>query len=133
MGSWKKSPPDLVERFGAAAASLPGVQHRPMFGYPAIFLKGHLAAGLFQDRIILRLSEEDRREFLKLPGARPFEPMKGRPMKEYVEAPGSLATDPGAIGRWLERAARFVQTLPAKPKKGGSGPKSKAPKPRKRT
>jgi hypothetical protein len=43
--------------------------------------------GLFQDDMILRLSETRRVEVLKIDGAKIFEPMPGRPMREYVAVP----------------------------------------------
>ncbi len=49
-----------------------------------------MLCGVFADRLMLRLSDEDRARFLKLPGARPFEPTPGRVMKEYVEVPPGL-------------------------------------------
>jgi TfoX/Sxy family transcriptional regulator of competence genes len=88
-----------------------------MFGYPCIFLNGNLTAGLFQDRLMMRLSEEDRRSFLKLPGARVFEPMPGRLMREYVETPGSLVKNAGELDRWLRKSVTYVQTLKPKRKK----------------
>src|SRR5262245_58046149 len=100
---WKKSPPELIERFDAAVAGFPAAERKQMFGYPSIFVNGNLTAGLFQDRIMFRLSEEDRSKFLKRSGTGVFEPMKGRPMKDYVESPGSLAENSAEFRAWLGR------------------------------
>jgi hypothetical protein len=51
-------------------------------------------AGTFQDAIIVRLGEDDRVALLKLKGAARFEPMQGRPMKEYVVVPASVVDTP---------------------------------------
>src|SRR2546425_3427341 len=82
-----------------------------MFGSPAVFVNGNMFAGLFQDSMILRLNAEDRATF---PGATPFEPMPGRPMREYVVAPGSVADSTMQLRTWLERARHFAAALPPK-------------------
>ena len=50
-----KSPPELVERFDAAAERHPDAERRKMFGYPALFVGGNLATGLFADTWMVRL------------------------------------------------------------------------------
>jgi hypothetical protein len=79
--AWKKSPPELVQRFEKVAASL-GTERRKMFGYPASFVHGNMFAGLHEDRFVLRLGEEHLAEAMRA-GARAFEPMPGRPMKGW--------------------------------------------------
>ena len=83
---WTKTPPELAAAFDKAAPKDPRVVRKPMFGYPALFLDGNMFAGTFQDKIVARLSAEDRARAMKA-GATPFEPMAGRPMKEYVVVP----------------------------------------------
>jgi len=68
-------------------------------------------AGLFQDSVILRLSAGDRGS---LPGATPFEPMPGGPMREYVVAPASVVDSTKQLRTWLERARSFAASLPPK-------------------
>ena len=84
-----------------------------MFGYASAFVNGNMFAGTFQDSIVVRLSERDRVALLKVKGAAPFEPM-GRPMKEYVVVPASVATTPKALGAWIDRGHRYALALPAK-------------------
>ena len=115
---WKKSPESLVALFDDVAPRDAPVERRQMFGYPAAFVHGNLFAGLFQDSVMLRLPEADRTEFMTMPGARPFEPMPGRPMKGYVVAPAELLGDADGLRAWLDRAMRYVATLPPKPGKG---------------
>jgi TfoX/Sxy family transcriptional regulator of competence genes len=73
----------LTDIFKRALAELPDVEPRQMFGYPAAFTKSQMFASLFQDHMIVRLSDVDRQE-LRDKGGQPFEPMPGRPMREYV-------------------------------------------------
>jgi TfoX/Sxy family transcriptional regulator of competence genes len=112
--SWRRSPPELVAAFEALVARRPDLRARKMFGYPAAFVGGHLTTGLFEDRWFVRLPEDRRAELLEVPGAAPFAPMPGRPMKEYVTLPPSVVTDPAAVEAWVDRAVDHVRTLPPK-------------------
>jgi TfoX/Sxy family transcriptional regulator of competence genes len=89
-----------------------------MFGYPSVFLNGNMLACVFQDRIMVRLSETDRTDAITSHDAIPFEPSPGRAMKEYVELPRAIMQNPSVMRRWLERGRTYVAMLPAKkPKK----------------
>lgn len=88
-----------------------------MFGYPSVFLNGNMLACVFQDRIMVRLSEADRADAISNVGGKPFEPSPGRAMREYVELPPHVAGDPSQLNAWLQRGRAYVQTLPRKKKR----------------
>ncbi len=115
--AWRKAPADLVAVFDRVIPVGRGIERRKMFGYPAAFLGGHLFAGLHQEDFILRLPAADRAELTDTRGARPFEPMAGRAMRDYVALPSALVADEKALGPWIERAIAHAATLPAKPVK----------------
>src|SRR5215471_13018810 len=94
---WRKSPEALVEKFSKLVPEDRRVARRQMFGYPAAFANGNLFMGLYQDSMILRLSADDRPKFLVLAGARAFEPMPGRPMREYVVVPPEMLNRSAAL------------------------------------
>lgn len=108
---WKKTPPELAAAFEKAAPNDPKVVRKPMFGYPALFLNGNMFAGTFQDKIVARLSAAERTRALKA-GARQFEPMPGRLMKEYVVIPAADLAKPATLAKWIERARAHAATLP---------------------
>lgn len=112
-GAWRKAPAELVERFGAAVAGIDGMETRMMFGYPAGFIGGNMVTGLHQESWIVRLPEEVRQDCVDAGWAR-FEPMPGRPMREYVALPPTIADHPDAAREWVERAAEYVRGLPPK-------------------
>jgi TfoX/Sxy family transcriptional regulator of competence genes len=114
MPSFEKSPPELVERFEAVAARHPTGQRRKMFGYPALFVSGNLATGLFADTWMVRLAPADLEVLLALPGAAPFSPMPGRTMTGYATLPSDVVADDAALDEWLGRSLAFAATLPAK-------------------
>jgi TfoX/Sxy family transcriptional regulator of competence genes len=110
---WKKSPPGLVAAFERAAPKDPSVVRKSMFGYPALFLNGNMFAFTFQDRVAARLPEADLERAVS-GGSKRFEPMPGRPMKEYILVPASDVTNGAVLASWIERAHRHAKTLPAK-------------------
>ena len=113
---WRKAPEDLKERFAAAVAGIEGLEQRQMFGYPAGFVGGNMATGLHQESWIVRLPA-DEREARFAAGWGIFEPMPGRPMREYVALPPEIVDDPDAARSWVERAADYARTLPPKVRK----------------
>jgi len=112
---WKKSPTELIAAFDAAIAGKAGVERRQMFGYPCAFLNGNMLTGLFEDQMMVRLSEADRAKASLQAAATPFAP-GGRPMREYVVLPAAIVADKRKLGAWLGRAIAYVETLPIKKK-----------------
>jgi TfoX/Sxy family transcriptional regulator of competence genes len=110
---WKKTAPELAAAFDRAAPKDPTVVRKPMFGYPALYVNGNMFAGTFQDKVVARLSPAERERAIKS-GAQPFEPMPGRPMREYVVVPAAEVAKPAALAKWIERARAYAATLPKK-------------------
>lgn len=113
MKKWAKSSPALVALFDRVVPAAAAVERRQMFGYPCAFVNGNMFAGLQEERLILRLGERDRAAFLALEGAAGFAPM-GRPMREYVVAPGAILEDERALAAWMKRALAHARALPRK-------------------
>jgi TfoX/Sxy family transcriptional regulator of competence genes len=113
--SWTKAPQGLIDLFDECLPPDPLVERRRMFGYPAVFVRGNLAAGLFGDHIFARLSDADR---AALPGGGDyFEPMPGRPMKAYAVIPEDVVADDAILAEVLAKAVAFTATLPPEEKK----------------
>ena len=113
---WKKSPQTLIDLFESIRPEEPA-QARQMFGYPACFVNGNMFMGLHEDRMIVRLDEADRTKLLKEKGAKVFEPMVGRPMKEYVVLPPQVLKSRPKLRTWVAKAFDYGQSLPPKAKK----------------
>ena len=114
MPKWRPSPPELVKMFEKSLKPFSEIQTRKMFGYPVAFVKGHMFAGLHQDNMILRLSGDDRTGFLQQDGAKIFEPMPGRLMREYVVVPASMLRSAKPLDVWLKKAWTYARSLPPK-------------------
>ena len=127
--SWKKSPPDLIERFAAALPAHPDLVRKPMFGYPAAFANGNMICGLFRDSVVVRLGKEGAARAVTAGRAQQFAPMPGRNMTGYVLVPRADADDARTLAAWVQQALDFTLTLPKKPAKSPAGKRSGA-KPR---
>jgi hypothetical protein len=113
MPSFSKSPPDLVERFTVVMDDYPDAVRRKMFGYPAAFVGGNMATGLFADQWVVRLPDDQIAD-ARTAGAGSFEPIPGKPMKAFVVIPAADVDDDAALRRWVERGLAHAATMPAK-------------------
>src|SRR5262245_18459379 len=98
---WKKSPDELIKLFRAALPKDPRIEHRKMFGYPCAFVAGNLFTGLHQEDVIVRLGEDERRAAIVEEGAKIFEPIPGRLMREYLVVPTGVLKGRGTLAIWL--------------------------------
>jgi TfoX/Sxy family transcriptional regulator of competence genes len=110
---WAKAPQEVMAAFDAALPADALVQRRKMFGYPCAFVNGNLFAGVYQADIVVRLPEARRGELIAA-GAKQFEPMPGRPMREYVVVTPETVNDSAALSARLDEAFRFGASLPVK-------------------
>jgi TfoX/Sxy family transcriptional regulator of competence genes len=114
---WKKVSPEMCDILEDALKGY-DCQKRPMFGTPAYFVNDNMFAGAWQDVIILRLPAAERDEIKSVSDEIvAFEPMEGRPMKEYVAVPEPFTSDRREFMRWVDKAYEYARSLPPKVKK----------------
>jgi|TARA_Y100000031_G_scaffold155627_1_gene206977 TfoX/Sxy family transcriptional regulator of competence genes len=99
----------------------PRVATRPMFGNLAAFVNGNMFFCLLGDSVAVRLSESERETLLEEDGAAQFEPISGRPMREYVTIPDEWRDELPRMEEWIHRSLTWAAMMP-----------EKKPKPRKR-
>lgn len=124
--SFPKADPAATAFFHDLVPTAPNVAVRPMFGHTAAFVNGNMFLGVFGDRMLVRLAESDRTKLLAESGAGPFEPMAGRPMREYVLLPPDWQDDPSLARAWVSRSIGYAGSLPAKGKSKPKAAKSAA-------
>ena len=113
MPKWKPAPQQWIDAFDAA---LPDeTERRKMFGYPAAFVNGNMAAGLHQNDLVLKLDDKDRAALMNA-GGKPFVVM-GKTMGAFVVAPQDLQKKPAELKKWLSRSIAYASSLPPKAKK----------------
>jgi hypothetical protein len=99
--------PETVERFDRLAETFVarGATRSQMFGMPVLKAGDKVFAGTFGDAMTFKLGPDDLERARALGGVESFEPMKGRPMKEWVLVPLSHAK------RWSDLAERAFTYL----------------------
>ncbi len=115
--AWKKVSPAVCDILEEALMGYPA-QERRMFGSPSFFINNNMFAGAHEEYIFLRLSEQDRKEIMATSDEISlFEPLSGRPMREYVALPEPLLSDREWLQEWARRSFLFASSLPPKKKK----------------
>ncbi len=99
--------PKTVERFDRLAETFVarGATRSQMFGMPVLKAGDKVFAGTFGDAMTFKLGPDDLERARALTGVESFEPMKGRPMKEWVLVPLAHAK------RWSDLAERAFTYL----------------------
>jgi TfoX/Sxy family transcriptional regulator of competence genes len=105
---------DTKEFFRSILPDDPRITIRPMFGNISAFVNGNMFTGLFGNDLFVRLSDESRRELLENKSAALLEPIKGKPMKEYVVIPKSWRNQHQTVRLWITRSLEWTGKLPPK-------------------
>ena len=104
---------NLAARIRKALARRKGVEEWKAFGGPYFMLNGHMLVGVWKDSMIVRLGLEQEEEALLEPHVRRLD-MKRKPMKGWIVVEPEGVEDDDQLKDWIERAIKFVRTLPKK-------------------
>jgi len=103
----------LAARIRDALARTRGIDEKKMFGGVGFLLHGNMLVGVWKDSLIARLGPEAGDEALKESHVNEFD-ITGRAMKGWVLVESEGVEDDNQLSNWIERAMKFVKTLPAK-------------------
>ena len=103
----------LAARIRQHLARRKNVEEKKMFGGVGFLLNGNMLVGVWKDSLIVRLGPDDGDEALKQTHVREFD-ITGRPMKGWVLVEPEGVEDDDQLRGWIQRAVKFVGTLPAK-------------------
>jgi hypothetical protein len=103
----------LAARIRDALARRRNIEEKKMFGCICFFINGNAIAGVWKDRLIARLGPDDSELALLEPHVRAFD-ITGRPMRKWVAVGPEGVEDDVQLKDWIERAMKFVKTLPKK-------------------
>jgi hypothetical protein len=115
-GGWERTmafDESLAARIRDALARTTGVGERKLFGCHCFFLAGNVLAGVWEDRLVVRLGPDQGEAALREPHVRAFD-ITGRPMRNWVAVEPEGVEDDDQLTEWIERAVKFVRTLPRK-------------------
>lgn len=84
-----------------------------MFGCICFFINGNALAGVWKDRLIVRLGPDEGEAALLEPHVRAFD-ITRRPMKNWVAVEPEGVEHDDQLKDWIRRATKFVGKLPAK-------------------
>lgn len=103
----------LADRIRMHMAKRSGILEKKMFGGVGFLLHGNMCVGVWKDSLIAGVGPEQYADALREPFVREFD-ITGRPMRGWVMiSPGGIEDD-DQLGDWIDRAIRFVRTLPRK-------------------
>ena len=92
-------------------------EKKKMFGCPAFFAHGSMFAGVYRNSIFIRLNEDDRARLAEVSAEiKPFEPLPGRIMRQYMAIPDVLCGEEHFVREWLNRSYSYAMSLPSKEK-----------------
>ncbi|MCI0872648.1 MAG: TfoX/Sxy family protein [Chloroflexi bacterium] len=126
MADWPKKDGALIERVDGLLSIAP-VRRKNMFGTAAWFLESNdmMFVGAWGEGIMVRVGEGRTKGLIESGDAEPFDPMGGRPMREYVFIGGHRIAEDDELLSWLDEASDFAGTLPPKKKKKSKKPRYK--------
>ena len=103
----------LAARIGQHLARHKGVEEKKMFGGVGFLLHGNMLVGVWKDSLIARIGPDEGDLALREPHVKEFD-ITGRAIKGWVLVGPEGVEGDEQLGGWIERATKFVKTLPTK-------------------
>jgi TfoX/Sxy family transcriptional regulator of competence genes len=104
--------PEIEKRINEVVKDWPGITLKKMFGGIGFLLNGNMLTGVYKESLILRLNETDFEEIKNVRGFHFFD-ITGKAMKGWAMLDTAEMRKEDYLF-WIEKARRFVLTLPAK-------------------
>ena len=103
----------LSQKVQALLLQIPGMKSKQMFGGIGFLLHGHMACGILQDDLIIRVGPDGYEDALALPHTRKFD-ITGRAMKGWVMVSKAGCSSDQDLSTWVQRGLSFAASLPKK-------------------
>ena len=104
---------ELADRVREIVPRKKGIKEKKMFGGVGFLLNGNMLVGVWKEFLIVRLGPEEGTKALKEKFVIPFD-ITGKPMKGWVMVVPDGVEEDAQLKKWIQRAMKFVETLPAK-------------------
>lgn len=103
----------LAERIRDLLLPRQGITEKQMFGGLAFMLNQYMFVGILDDSLMARVGAETYAAALQQPHVREMD-FTGKPLKGYVYVAAAGIESDAALDQWVNRCARFVESLPPK-------------------
>jgi TfoX/Sxy family transcriptional regulator of competence genes len=103
----------LASRIRDALARKKNIDEKKMFGCVCFLLNGNALVGVWKDRLIARLGPDEGEAAMLESHVRAFD-ITGKAMRKWVAVEPEGVEDDEQLKDWIERAIKFVRTLPRK-------------------
>ena len=103
----------LGERVRGFLSPFPKVTERRMFGGLAFLLQGNMCCGVVGEELMVRVGRESYEAALHEPHVREMD-FTGRPLRGFIYVAEEGLKSQGDLRAWVERGARYAESLPAK-------------------
>jgi len=103
----------LAARIHDVLSRRSAITEKKMFGGVGFLLNGNMLVGVWKNSLIVRLGPNEGETALLEPHVKVFD-ITGRPMKGWLLVEPEGIDEDGQLKDWIERAMKFVETLPAK-------------------
>ena len=103
----------LAARIRESLARKKNIEEKKMFGGVGFLLNGNMLVGVWKDSLIARVGPDNYDDALLELHVRAFD-ITGKPMKGWVLIEPEGVEDDEQSKEWIERATKFVKSLPAK-------------------
>jgi hypothetical protein len=103
----------LAQRVREILEEEPGFDEKKMFGGLCFLLFGNMVCGIIKDDLIVRIGSDNYNAALKMPHAKKFD-LTGKALTGWVMVLSRGLDSDKPLGEWVQKAIRFVRTLPPK-------------------
>lgn len=103
----------LSQRIRPILSEWKGVSERKMFGGVCFMINGNMCVGTWKGSLIVRLDKDKHDEVLAEPHTKPAD-MNGRVMKGWALVEPAGIESENDLRAWVDRAAKFAESLPPK-------------------
>ena len=104
---------ELADRVREIVSRKKGIEEKKMFGGVGFLRNGNMLVGVWKEFLIVRLGPDEGTKALNEKSVIPFD-ITGKPMKGWIMVVPEGVEDDDRLKKWIQRAIKFVGTLPAK-------------------
>jgi TfoX/Sxy family transcriptional regulator of competence genes len=103
----------LARRLRSMLPPRDGFSEKKMFGGVGFLLHGNMCVGVWKEFLIVRIGPDDYEDALARSFVKKFD-ITGRAMKGWVLVEPEGINDDRELNEWVQRAIKFVGSLPTK-------------------